>query len=364
MPARLSAARPVRVASVPGAHPYIRSLLGPSGAAIEVLPDPPALDGAVDRWWPPAMLTRAWVETHADEFDLMHLHFGLESSSTAALADLLAALSEARKPVVFTVHDLVNPQLSDQRHHDEQLDLLIPAADHLTTLTAGAGREIERRWGRAATLIRHPHVAPLEGAPAAGVSAPVATVVVHLRDLRPNIDGAGIVRALADAADPVAQARRARPVRIVVDVNERVRDDEQLRQIADIVAAAPLLSLRRHPRYDDAALAASLAAADVAVLPYRFGTHSGWVELCWDLGVPVVTAPVGHMAEQHPDDAVVYDPDAIDGLATALARALGAATASGSAERHEVVVRRRRERTLEGLIIAGQHERIYRELLA
>lgn len=361
MPARPPTVRPVRVASVPGAHPYVQGLLAAGGTSVELLPDPPARDGARDRWWPPTMLTRSWVEERADEFDVMHLHFGLEPSSTDAIADLLDALSSAHKPVVFTVHDLVNPQLTDQRPHGEQLDLLIPAADRLTTLTAGAGREIRRRWGRDAELIDHPHVASLDSAPPAGTDTGTSTVVVHLRDLRPNIDGIGIVRALAAAA---LRVRHTRPVLVVVDVNDRVRDEDQLREIENVVASAPPLRLRRHPRFTDAELEASLAAADVAVLPYSFGTHSGWVELCWDLGVPIVTARVGHLAEQHPEDAHVYDPDAADGIARAIEGALSAGTRSGSPERAELIGRRRRERSLQSVIIAGKHERIYRELIA
>ena len=34
------------------------------------------------------------------------------------------------------------------------------------------------------------------------------------------------------------------------------------------------------------------------VLPYRFGTHSGWIELCRDLGVHVLAPDCGHYADQ------------------------------------------------------------------
>ncbi len=143
-----------------------------------------------------------------------------------------------------------------------------------------------------------------------------------------------------------------------------MRDEDQLREIEAVIAGAPLLELRRHARFTDAELEASLADADAAVLPYSFGTHSGWVELCWDLGVPIVTARVGHLAEQHPDDAHVYEPEDGDGLVGAIESALTGATASGSRERAELVGRRRRERSLQSIIIAGQHERLYRELIA
>ena len=37
-----------------------------------------------------------------------------------------------------------------------------------------------------------------------------------------------------------------------------------------------------------------------SVLPYRFGTHSGWLEACYDLGTAVVAPTCGFYAEQQP----------------------------------------------------------------
>jgi hypothetical protein len=39
---------------------------------------------------------------------------------------------------------------------------------------------------------------------------------------------------------------------------------------------------------------------DLSVLPYRFGTHSGWLEACYDLGTTVVAPDCGYYAEQRP----------------------------------------------------------------
>ena len=38
----------------------------------------------------------------------------------------------------------------------------------------------------------------------------------------------------------------------------------------------------------------------MSVLPYRFGTHSGWLEACHDLGTGVVAPDCGYYAEQRP----------------------------------------------------------------
>ena len=75
----------------------------------------------------------------------------------------------------------------------------------------------------------------------------------------------------------------------------------------------------------DAELFAYLASLDVAVLPYRFGTHSGWLEACRDLGTTVVAPSCGYYADQGPVVSYVneedrFDPDSFE---QALAEAVG-----------------------------------------
>lgn len=346
----------IRVAAVPGGHAYIRHLQPVGASRVHALPDPAALDGATDRWWPPSMPTAAWVEAHAAEFDVMHLHFGLESSTEESLRLLVDALARARKPLVFTVHDLDHPQLTDPAPWDRLLDVLVPAADRLLTLTPGAAARIHERWGRSAEVMEHPHVLPLD----AVLPAPTEerwSAVVHLRDLRPNIDGIGTVRLLAAAVTAMPEAR------VLVDVNERVRDAAQLDAVSAVVRDSPQLTLHRHPRSTDAELFASLAAADAAVLPYRHGTHSGWAELCWDLGVPVLTAPVGFVLEQHPVDTVEISPDDPAVLASALSRVRVVTPPPFSEHRTSVIEDRRRARRVQRDSIATRLEALYREAI-
>ena len=106
------------------------------------------------------MLDAAWVEDH--DFDVFHLHFGFDARSPADLDELVAALRRRGKPLVFTVHDLRNPHHLDREAHDRHLDVLVPAADALITLTQGAAAEIRARWGREAVVVPHPHVVPLD----------------------------------------------------------------------------------------------------------------------------------------------------------------------------------------------------------
>jgi hypothetical protein len=44
----------------------------------------------------------------------------------------------------------------------------------------------------------------------------------------------------------------------------------------------------------------SLTELDATILPYRFGTHSGWLEACRDLGTTVIVPTCGYYVEQGP----------------------------------------------------------------
>ena len=92
------------------------------------------------------------------------------------------------------------------------------------------------------------------------------------------------------------------------------------------LAANDRLDLRVHPRFADDDLARYLAGLDVFVLPYRFGTHSGWLEACRDTGTRVVAPTCGFYRDQW-DQVIEYRNDertGLDeaGLAAAVTRAL------------------------------------------
>jgi len=361
-----STSRTVRVASVPAGHPYVARVTAAPG--VELLPDPTPPGAEPGRWWPPVVLDPAWVRAHAAEADLLHVHFGTESFAPEHLARTLAAAREQGWPVVVTVHDLEHPQLTDQDGYRAQLDVLVPGADALVTLTPGAAAEIRARWGRDALVVPHPRL--LDAIPDDGTPrAPGAERVVglHLKDLRPNVDAPAATRALLAAVAHLCAS--GLPVRAEVRLHRTVRDEAARAEVRALCAAAgPAVDLVEHDRLDDAALAAALAGLDACVLPYAHGTHSGWLELCWDLGVPVAAPAVGHYAEQHPDGSVATSGPVGDapGLAAALRALLGAAAATrpGTVERAALVRDRRERRLAADRAAAEQHAALYRRLLA
>jgi hypothetical protein len=349
----------VRVASIPAGHTYVRQVLG--GPGVRLLPDPPPPGATDGRWWPPVMCDAGWVTANLDRFDVMHVHFGTESYSTAHLRSLTRALRAGGRPLVYTLHDLENPQLFDQAPHREHLDVLVGAADELVTLTEGAAGVIRRRWGRTAEVIPHPHVLPLDADAPVGTPSDNHVIGIHLRDIRPGTDAVRAVTTLLTAIDRLRAQGVAATGR--VQINDRVRDEHARDQVSAAITAHPGAELVRTARLDDDALARSIADLDVAVLPYRTGTHSGWAELCWDLGVPVAGPPVGFASEQHPEDFAVFGAGDGAALAAAVRRLLAGAPRPGSAARAARVAGRRERRRTGAAAIADAHRALYEQAL-
>ena len=352
---------PLTVASVPSGHVYVRHLAPLQGEGAVRLPDPapgrpdqPA--GAV--WWPPVMLDPEWAR-HAD-FDVFHLHFGFDAEPPERLEALAKVLRGRGKPLVYTVHDLRNPHHRDQTLHDQHLDVLVGAADALVTLTEGAAREIERRWGRRARVVPHPHVVDLATMTRALEVRPLwrnrpFRVGLHLKSLRANMDPMRILPTLVEAVgglpDAVLQVNCHRDV---LDADGARRDAELSAWLRD-QAAAGRLDLQVHDYFSDDDLWTYLASLDLSVLPYTFGTHSGWLEACRDLQTTVLAPSCGYYADQGPVLTYTNDGDDFDtdSLHDAVVRAhderprFGATLDERTAQRREV---------------ARAHEELYREL--
>ncbi|MGN7970821.1 glycosyltransferase [Microbacterium sp. 22296] len=351
---------PVRVAAVPSAHPYVSAITDPRH--VTVLSDPPPPGAPAGQWWPPQVLLPEWLAAHADEFDLVHVHFGIESYSPDELRATVATLHRLGRPLVYTVHDLENPQLSAQDTHRASLAVLADGADALLALTDTAGASVRDIARRPVTVIAHPTLLG-DAARPTGDAHDTVRVGVHLRDLRPNIDGVGTTATLVRAVAHL-RAQGAR-VEAVVRMNERVRDAEAAASIALIAEGADGVTIERGTRLDDDALAAWLADLDACLLPYRHGTQSGWAELCYDLAVPVVSTPVGHIAAQHPADFHAFDMGEPVSLARAIMDATGPASSSpGSAARSAEVERRRTQRRAELDSVRAAHVAVYRRVLA
>jgi glycosyltransferase involved in cell wall biosynthesis len=292
----------IRVASVPESHVYVQHLTHPDVSGVVRLLDPVPADGrkVPGGWWPPLMFEPGWVDGHHGEFDVFHVHFGFDALTPDDMTQVLAALRRHGKPLVYTVHDLRNPHHSESAAHVGLLDLLIPAADAVVTLTPGAADEIRRRWDRDSYVLPHPHVVPRPWLEAPRHPHDGFLVGIHMKSLRASMDPIPVIDALANQVTAWPEAT------LQVNVHDEIFDPDHYwyapntaKYVRDLVDA-PQVDVRIHPYFSDDDLWKYLASLDVSVLPYRFGTHSGWLEACYDLGTGVVAPDCGFYAEQRP----------------------------------------------------------------
>jgi hypothetical protein len=307
----------LRVASVPAGHVYVRHLSAmEAGGGVVRLPDPRPLHGTATpgQWWPPAMLDPDWVDAHAAEFDVFHIHFGFDALSAAQLSRLVDALDRNRKPLVYTVHDLRNPHHPRPEAHDAHLDVLIPRAAELITLTPGAAAVIAGRWGRTARVLPHPHVVDFDrmaSTPPRHTDA--FRVGVHAKSVRASMDPAAVVAALLPLTAELPG------LRLIVNVHRDVADDNGHRHdpaLMSLLRSAESsgdIALNVHDCFTDDELWDYLQSLDLSVLPYKFGTHSGWLEACHDLGTAVLAPSCGFFAEQRPCLTYRQDDEGLDG---------------------------------------------------
>ena len=288
----------INVATVPAAHPYLDAVRSSATTAFDI--------GRAPDWQPDPLLRPEVLRGVRGDIDVVHVHFGYDHLDQPDLDRWLVELRGLELPLVVTVHDLRNPHHAQPERHDAHLRALLGSASHVITLTDGAAAEITARFGRQAQVLAHPTLLETGQVPPSGASGSAATVLVPLKSLRRNVcEPAAIIEAVVEGADACG-------AHVCVDVHPQVVGDAALAPVRRL-AGAGRIELAVHERLTDADLIQRLADACAVVLPYRFGTHSGWVELARDVGTRAIVPSCGHYAQQW-CEVVEYVNDELRGL--------------------------------------------------
>lgn len=358
----MAEATTTRVASVPASHVYVRHLADPSSADGVVRltdPRPPGGTRVPGGWWPPVMLDPGWIAANHNRFDVFHIQFGFDALGPEQLDEIVDCLRYYGKPLVYTAHDLRNPHHPERTRHDAALDALVPAADAVVTLTDGAAAEIAARWHRDATVVPHPHVVPLDRLDRPRHRRPTDTFVVglHAKSVRANMDPAPVARVLADVVAELPDARLRLDVHCDVFQPGSHGYDRAVGEQFLRLARHDAVELSVHDFFTDEQLWSYLGGLDASVLPYRFCTHSGWLEACHDLGTAVVAPHCGYLHEQGPCHVFGLDETGFD--AESLRHAVRAAYVDRPAPRARAAERHAQRRT-----VAATHRELYERVRA
>ncbi|GLY13336.1 hypothetical protein LWF15_32010 [Kineosporia rhizophila] len=320
----------IRIAALPGRGVYVRHLGHPEG--VDGVHRPTVqMPGSAPR--PPAAFDPAWLAAHLGDMQVVHVHALAPRMNAEHVQAAIRATRESGRPLVVTAYHLSDPTGLDEAGYAEQLDALIPAADQVITLTAGAADEIARRWSVGADVQPHPHAVDFvrmrRERPARGQNSPFV-VGVHLGGLRLPSDPVKVVAALAEAARQVPE------VRLVAFAHDHLLDSDStrydpatVREIDRLLSAAGG-SLRAHRPMTDSQLWDNIFGLDAALVPPFFGSHSVWPEACYDLGTQAIMPAANHAAQQRPDAGSLSYTSDRDGLpdVASLTEALGKAVAT------------------------------------
>jgi hypothetical protein len=332
----------LRVATVPGEHPYLDAVL-PDGV----------LRVAADTGGRSAWLDAEYLTAQAAEVDVLHVIAGSLPMSASDTDAWTTVVRRTGVPLVVTVFDLLGPDGADagpaRSRHRAQLRALLATAEVVLTLTPGAADEIADRFDRTAIVVAHPSLA----GPTLDVGRETRLVGLELGRL-----GAGPGWA-ADLVRGTLSGAVSGGGRLCVDAHPDVDLDAQLPELPALARAGEL-ELRRTWPAGPAECVRRLQELHVCVLPPDTGrTHSGWVEMCRDAGTRAVVPGGGHHRGQW-SDVVAYGCDPQTGPDTAsLTSAVVAALTRPAPARAD-----RAHRVEQREAVRQVHARVYEQVAA
>lgn len=285
----------IRVLSLPSYHPYNKRFDN-QGEIAFVNPD-------CDFFSNKEFCSSKYLDENfpVTAYDVVHIHFEYYLTSSDVLKSLLQYFRKNKKPVVWTCHD--RSSLLDEATGCEHEALLSKRVDAITTLTRGCAQFISSRFQLDKDKIKviphgyiaHPAVVARE---AKKFKKNENIFTIHVGDFRKNKEFVFSIRdflscpQLNDAKLQVI----FRPINIYHD-----DDDDEIKRQRDVfcdLIKHPRVIVISNPYISDDLLIRAFLVSHAIILPYKWGTHSGQLELARDCGCHVVSSNVGFYKEQ------------------------------------------------------------------
>lgn len=285
----------MRVLHIPARTPYARKLV-PDGVSIVNETQSSGVEIPRDASF-------QWLASQSsyDFFDLLHIH-SVELTPLETLHMALERCKRDKKGIVLTVHDTKPVFSQDSVAHNIALKMCVEAGAQTSTLTKGAQKEIESDLGIASsniTVIPHGAVLPVDDHKwhlGRQSNDSLTCIFGMYGGFRPNRDlltpSVNIAFGLPELdAKLVILTRAISPI--------EVRQNEEMRMLIQLANSSKRIDLRIFPFPSDNQIAEFLLGVDILIMPYRWGTHSGQLELAFDLGVVPVISDVGYYCDQY-----------------------------------------------------------------
>lgn len=260
----------------------------------------------------PAAVDATWLLEHRPLtwLDVLHLHH-IDFEDLATLTRLLGACSREGVKVVFTAHD-TRPMVGSPEDFTARLRLLHTAEVGWVCLTAGSVTKLTEILGEPPKAVVIPH----------GYVAAPQTLAGLDREVRdsPRYLMFGASRASRDQLSTLANWSLG-----ITDPDSTLyvllrafspadfADGGRAPLLLETAGRDPRISLTMRPYPTDEEVVNAGLASDALLLPYLWGSHSGQLELAFDLNLLPICSLTGHLREQYEQhQGLVEEPEWFD----------------------------------------------------
>ena len=282
----------LRIVHLPARTPYVRKL---TASTFRIVNGSPLDTGEVV----PSDVSAQWMLARQPFtwFDVLHLHH-IEFEPAAELERLLDACRREEKRVVFTAHD-TRPMFAAAEDLVRRLSLLVKAEAAWVFLTSSSIRSAAELLPTLPdhTVIPHGYVVSPDS---------LRDQERHQSDGRRRYMLYGSVRPNRDHLSTIVNwslglrgdYERLRIMLRAFSPADFSAGGHKIMDLLAVTSADPRIEAVMRPYPTDAEIVASGLDSDALLMPYLWASHSGQLELAFDLNLLPVSSDVGFLRDQ------------------------------------------------------------------
>jgi len=260
----------------------------------------------------PAAVTAAWLLEHGPLtwLDVLHLHH-IDFEDPATLERLLDACLGDGVKVVFTAHD-TRPMVGNAEDFTTRLRMLHSPEVGWVCLTEGSVTKLTEVLGERldAAVIPHGYVTAPEALASLERETGSSSRYLMFGASRASRDQ---LSTMANWSLGITDPDSTLHVLLRAFSPADFADGGRAPQLLETARHDPRIRLTMRPYPTDEEVVRAGLSSDALLLPYLWGSHSGQLELAFDLNLLPVCSLTGHLAEQYEQHkGLVEEPEWFD----------------------------------------------------
>lgn len=260
----------------------------------------------------PAAVDASWLLEHGPLtwLDVLHLHH-IDFEDLATLERLLDACLGVGVNVVFTAHD-TRPMIGNAEDFTARLQMLHSAEVRWVCLTEGSVTQLTEILGERpdAAVIPHGYVAAPETLASLERESSCSSRYLMFGASRASRDQ---LSTMANWSLGITDPHSTLHLLLRAFSPADFADGGRAPLLLETARCDPRIRLTMRPYPTDEEVVRAGLASDALLLPYLWGSHSGQLELAFDLGLLPVCSRAGHLPEQYEQHkGLVEEPEWFD----------------------------------------------------